>query len=172
VPPELDDLLAYAQKRGFRHLIAVAIAAVGCVPGLLVALLRPAGPVGNVDMLLIGAIFVFVPAALLVLWTYRDVAGRAARELVMWLRTVRRAMSDDPPAIARDELPDVPRTSGTERVPLVELARDFREYLEPLVASPGILGVRIAIYRWWYVLIWVVSSVVLVIGLVLFAPKP
>jgi hypothetical protein len=171
VPTDLDDLLAYAQKRGFRHIVAVAIAAVGCIPGLIVALLRPAGPVGNTEMLLIGAIFVFVPTALLVLWTYRDSAGRSARELVMWLRTVRRAMTDDPPAIARNELPDVPAKQELGRVSLVELARDFRDYLEPLVASPGILGVRIAIYRWWYVLIWVVSSILLVVGLVLFAPR-
>jgi hypothetical protein len=171
VPTDLDDLLAYAQKRGFRHLIAVAIVAVGCVPGLIVALLRPPVSIDNAEMALIGAIFVFVPTALLILWTYRDVTGRAARELVMWLRTVRRAMTEEPPAIARDDLPEVPGKEELGRVPLVELARDFREYLEPLVASPGILGVRIAIYRWWYVLIWVISSVLLVIGLVLFAPK-
>jgi hypothetical protein len=171
VPTELDDLLAFAQKRGFRNFVAVAIAAVGCLPGLAVALLRPAGPVGNTEMLLIGAIFVFVPTAMLVLWAYRDVGGRAARELVMWLRTVRRAMTDDPPAIAATDLPDVPRKDELGHTSLVELARDFRDYLEPLVASPGVLGVRIAIYRWWYALIWVVSSVVLVIGLVLFAPR-
>jgi hypothetical protein len=171
VPTDLENLLAFAQKRGFRNLIAVAIAAAGCIPGLVVALLRPAGPVGNTEMLLIGAIFVFVPSALLVVWTYRDAGSRAARELVMWLRTVRRAMTDDPPGIAADDLPEVPRRTDLDRVPLLELARDFREYLEPLVASPGILGVRIAIYRWWYVLIWVLSSLLLLIGLLLFAPR-
>ena len=171
MPEELDDLLTYAEKRGFRNLVVVAIVAVGCIPGLIVALLRPAGPVGNAEVLLIGAIFVFVPSALLILWTYRDVAGRSARELVMWLRTVRRAMTDEPPGIAKDDLPEVPAKADLGRVSTVELARDFREYLEPLVASPGTLAARIAIYRWWYVLIWVVSSVVLVIGVLLFAPR-
>ena len=52
-----------------------------------------------------------------------------------------------------------------------ETARDYREVLGPLVASPGLLGIRIGVRRFRYVIVWAVSSAVLVIGFVVSAPR-
>ncbi len=146
MPPDLERLAAYARQRGFKQRVAVAIFLIGCLPALIVILLRP--PAGGGE-LLVGALLAFTPAALLLLWTVRDRRGQDAREIVMWLRVVDRAVSSAPWAIPYKELPDVAPDDELDRVSLRDLAVDLRETIGPLVAGGG-LNVRIGVQRFWY----------------------
>jgi hypothetical protein len=170
MPPidEFERLATYAHKRGYRPWLAAAIAVLGCVPAVLVTIVRSPGFEG---VPLIGALFILVPTMLLTAWTYVDEEGRAARELVMWLRVIRRAITDDDADVPLNELPGVPPADVLGDLPMRETARDYREVLAPLVTSPGLLKIRIGVRRFWYVIVWAVSSAVLVIGFVLSAPR-
>ena len=158
MPTELEALLAAAQKRGFRRWVAVGIGLVGSIPAIAVAALaRPdTDPVP-----LLAALLAFGPAALLIVWTVRDQHGRAARELVMWLNSLRRAAAKDAVDLPFDDLPDTPRAIELERLDFRSLALEYREVLEPLVANRPALSIRIAIYRYWYVAVWLLLSVIL-----------
>jgi hypothetical protein len=150
------DLAKLWARRGFRRRVAAGIIIVGLIPVTALVLIRP--PTAA-DAPLIAAMFVFLPAALLLVWTVRDREAQAARELVMWLRSV--SKSDvELPAEAAAAFGD-----PSDRPPsLSETAEEVREALAPLVTAPGVLAVRIAIYRFWYPILWLVLSL-LVIGL-------
>jgi hypothetical protein len=159
-PHSYQEKLAQSSRRGFRRRVAIALIVVGLVPVTALVLIRPPTPA---DAVLIATLFVLVPAAALLLWTVRDREARAARELVMWLRSA--SKSDvELPADAQAAFGDM----SDQAQSLSETAEEVREALAPLVTAPGILAVRIAIYRFWYPILWVFLSL-LVIGLYLAA---
>ena len=163
MPPDLERLANYARSRGFRRTVAAAIFLIGSIPAALLIVLRP--PTSG-DVLLVALMLVFVPTALLLLWTTRDSEGQAGRELTMWLNSVRRATTDDeaPARLPFDELPDVPPDNELDRIRLSETALEYRETFGPMAAAPA-LGARIAVYRYWYVVLALVLTVLLSIGL-------
>ncbi len=168
MPTDLERLATDARERGFKRNIAVAIFLVGCLPALFVVLLRP--PAGE-GILLIAALLVFTPTALLLFWIVRDSEGQAAREVVMWLRVVDRAIGSAPWAVPFKELPDVPADEELERVRLNDYAVELRDTIGPLVAGGG-LNVRIAIQRFWYPFQAVVVGVLLAVLLVVLLNLP
>jgi hypothetical protein len=165
VPPELEALLASAHNRGFRRWVAIGIGVIGVIPAIAVAAFpRP----GTDSAPLIAALVAFGPAALLLVWTVRDRDGQAARELVMWLNSMRRAAARESVDIPLDDLPPTPRGGELGRANLQSQALEYRDALEPLVANRRALAVRIAIYRYWYVVLWLVLSVVFAVAVMTF----
>ena len=145
---DLERLQEYTRKRGYRRFKALALFLAGCVPALLAVLVTQ----GRSNTLpLVAALLVIVPTGALYFWTYRDRDGQDARELGMWVRTVRRARESGAVRRILRELPDVPEDNEIDRIDLDDTATEYRDALTPLVSSPGVLRVRIAIYRNWYV---------------------
>lgn len=144
--PDLERLADYARQRGFKRNVATTIFLIGTLPASPVVLLRPPATDG---ILLIAALLVFTPVALVLVWTVRDREGQAAREVVMWLRVIDRAVTTAPWAIPYKELPDVPPDEELPRVRLDEFAVELREAIGPLVSGGG-LNVRIGVQRFWY----------------------
>ena len=87
-PDDLERLQEYSRQRGYRRWTALALFLAGCVPALL-AVLATQGRSGSLPV--IAAFLVIGPTVMLLVWTYRDRDGMEARELGMWVRTVRRA---------------------------------------------------------------------------------
>ena len=93
---------------------------------------------GRSDSLpLIAALLVIVPTGVLLFWTYRDRDGQEARELGMWVRTVRRARESGGVDRILRELPDVPDANEIDRINLDDTATEYRDALTPLVSNPG-----------------------------------
>ncbi|HUR16108.1 MAG TPA: hypothetical protein VMZ33_02375 [Candidatus Limnocylindrales bacterium] len=167
MPPDLERLANYARSRGFRRYVAITLLVIGCVPALLIVLLRP--PVGQ-GTILVAALLIFTPAALLLLWTVRDGEGQAAREVVMWLRVIDRAVTSAPWLVPYKELPAVPDDSELPRVRMGDLAVDLRETISPLVASGG-LTFRILVQRFWYPLQALALGLLLAVALTVVLPN-
>lgn len=160
-----DQLAQICSRRGFKRLVAVALILAGCVPAIALVIVRT--PTAG-DSLLVGTLVVAVPTLVLLLWSKRDREGQSARELAMWVRTASRS-GVQLPAEAQAAFRDLligPQWFETA-------ARDVRESLTPLVAAPGLLALRIAVYRNWYPVLWLVISVLFAVaffGISLFAP--
>jgi hypothetical protein len=166
-PDDLERLQEYAQKRGYRRFTALALFLAGCVPALLVALVTQ-GRGGS--LLLIAALLVVGPTGVLLIWTYRNREGQEARELGMWVRTVRRSRESGGVDRILRELPDVPDANEIDRIELDDTATEYRETLTPLVSNPGILSVRIAVYRYWYVVGSLLITSLAAVTLIVFSP--
>ena len=168
---EIDDygrLEEYTRQRGYKRWVALVIFLVGCIPALLAALATQ-GRNGSVPI--IGALLIAGPTLLLFIWTLRDRAAQDARELGMWVRVVQRAGEFGIGAKLRRDLPPVPPPEELDRINLNDTATEYRETLTPVVASPGILGLRIATYRYWYVLGSLVVTVIAALTLVIVGPS-
>ena len=164
---ELDwgRLAQICAQRGFKRIFAVGLILVSCVPAAALVIVRT--PTGS-DSVLIAALVVMVPTGVLLLWSRRDREGQSARELLMWVRTASRSEVELPAEAAATfrDLLEGPHWFETA-------ARDVRESLTPLVAAPGLLPLRIAIYRSWYPVLWLVISLLFVVAffaISLFAP--
>jgi hypothetical protein len=147
-PDDLERLEEYTRKRGYRRFTALALFLAGCVPALL-AVLVTQGRSGSLP--LVAALLVVVPTGVLFFWTYRDRDGQEARELGMWVRTLRRSRESGDVRRVLRELPEVPNENEIDRIDLDDTATEYRDALTPLVSNPGVLRLRIAIYRNWYV---------------------
>ena len=143
----------------------MAIGLIGALPAIAVA----AVPNPATDPTpLVAALLLFGPAALLILWTFRDREGQAARELTMWLNSLSRAAVRDSVAVPVDELPETPPPDELDRVGFRSLALEYREVLEPMVANSRALFVRIGIYRWWYPVLVVAVTVIALLAFAAF----
>jgi hypothetical protein len=160
-----EQLIRLCSGRGFSRLSAVLLVTVGLIPAVLLTLTR--SPT-NDDTLLIAGLFVLVPTVLLVRAAMRDRDAQGARELVMWLRVVSKAEPwQVPQGLDRDF-----NQLTTDNPQFAEVALEVRDQLAPLVGAPTTLAIRIAIYRYWYAIIWIVISLILVgVYLVVF-PTP
>ena len=170
-PVEIDDyarLGEFTQQRGYSRWKAIAIFLVGCIPALLVAMATQ-GRNGTVPI--IAVLLVVGPTLLLLIWTLRDRKGQDARELGMWVRVVQRAGEFGVGAKLRRELPEVPVQEEVDRINLHDTATEYRETLTPMIASPGVLGVRITAYRYWYVVGSLVITVIAALTLVIVGPS-
>jgi len=164
---DLERLQEYTRKRGYRRFTALALFLAGCIPALLAVLVTQ----GRSSTLpLIAALLVVVPTGVLYLWTYRDRDGQDARELGMWVRTVRRARESGGVGRILRELPDVPDAHEIDRIDLDDTATEYRDTLTPLVSNPGVLRVRIAIYRNWYVVGSLLITVLAALTLLVVSP--
>ncbi len=152
-----DQLLKLVSARGYNRLSPILLVTVGLIPAVLLTLTRSAS---NDDSLLIAGLFVLVPAILLVRAARRDRDAAGARELVMWVRVVSKAEPwQVPNGLDRDF-----NQLTTDNPQFAEVALEVRDQLAPLVGAPTTLAVRIAIYRYWYAVLWTFVSVLLVIG--------
>jgi len=152
-----QPLLKLLSKRGFSLLSAILLVTVGLIPAVLLTLTR--SPTTD-DTLLIAGLFILAPALILGRAEMRDRDGQGARELVMWVRVVSKAdRSDVPRGIDRDF-----DQLTTDNPQFAEVALDVRDKLAPLVGAPTTLAIRIAIYRYWYAIIWTVLSTVVTGG--------
>lgn len=149
-------LAQISSRRGFKRLVAVALILAGSAPAIALVVIRTPG---YGDAPLIATLLVAVPAAVLLLWTMRDREGQYARELTMWVRSASRSEVELPAdaQAAFHDLLDGPGSFATA-------ALDVRDALSPLVAAPGLLPVRMAVYRFWYPIAWVAISVILVVA--------
>jgi hypothetical protein len=167
-PTDFERLEEFAHNRGYRRRMALAVFLVGCVPALLIVLVTQGR---NGSLPLIAGVLVIGPTLTLLLWTLRDRDAQEARELGMWLRVVRRAGDSGGAARLRRELPEIPPDEELDRISLRDTATEYREKIEPLIASPGILSFRITVYRYWYVIGAVAVTVVAAVALVVFSPS-
>jgi hypothetical protein len=168
---EIDDLgrlSEFTAERGYSRWKALVIFLVGCIPALLVAMATQ-GRNGTVPI--IALLLVIGPTAALFIWTLRDRDAQDARELGMWVRVVQRAGEFGVGAKIRRELPEVPPAEEVNRISLRDTATEYRETLTPLIASPGVLGLRIAAYRWWYVVGSLIVTVLAAVTLVIVSPS-
>ena len=171
VPAEVDDfdrLSQYTVERGYSRWKAIVIFLIGCIPALLAAMATQ-GRNGTVP--LIAVLLVIGPTALMFLWTLRDRDAQEARELGMWVRVVQRAGEFGVGGRIRRELPEVPVQGEIDRISLSDTATEYREALTPLISSPGILGLRIAVYRYWYVVGSLTVTVIGALTLVVVSPS-
>jgi hypothetical protein len=153
---ERARLIEVASKRGYNRTVAVALSLAGLLPAAALAVTRPPG---FDSTWLIAALFVLVPAIVLYLWVRRDPEGQDARELVMWLRTTTRSDDIDLPPAAVQAFADM--ASGEASI--AETVDDTRDALTSMVSTPGSLANRINVFRNWYPVIWVASSLILVV---------
>ena len=144
--------------------MAVVIFLVGCVPALLVAMATQ-GRNGSIP--LIAFLLVVGPTALLLFWTLRDRDAQNARELGMWVRVVQRAGEFGTGGRIRRELPEVPVQAEIDRINLRDTADEYSEVLTPMIASPGMLNIRVSVYRYWYVVGSLVITLVAAITIVI-----
>ena len=170
-PAEIDDLgrlSEFTDKRGYHRWKALAIFLMGCIPALLVAMATQARA-GTVPIIAI--LLVVGPTAALLIWTLRDRDAQHARELGMWVRVVQRAGEFGTGAKIRRELPEVPPAEEVDRISLRDTALEYRETLTPMIASPGVLSLRITAYRYWYVVGSLIITVIAAVTLVILSPS-
>jgi len=170
-PAEIDDfgrLADYTQERGYRRWTATAIFLVGCIPALLAAMATQGR---NGTLPIIAALLVIGPTLLLLVWTLRDRGAQDARELGMWVRVVQRAGEFGIGSKLRRDLPEVPVPEEIDRISLSDTAAEYRETLTPMIASPGILGIRIATYRYWYVIGSLAITLIAAVTLLIISPS-
>jgi hypothetical protein len=167
-PDDLERLLALTEKRGYRRSTAITLFVIGCIPGLLVAMATQGR---NGTLPLIGAALVIGPTLVLLLWTLRNRDGQDARELGMWVRIVRRTGELGVGARIRRQLPPVPPPHEIDRISLGDTADEYREVLTPMLASAGGLNMRIAVYRYWYVIGAMIVTAIGAVALVVLSPN-
>jgi hypothetical protein len=166
-PDDLERLQEYARQRGYKRFTALGLFLAGCVPALL-AVLATQGR----SLPVIAAFLVIGPTVVLLAWTYRDRGAMEARELGMWVRTVRRARESGGVDRILRELPDVPDANEIDRINLADTATEYRDALTPLVSNPGVLSLRIAVYRNWYVVGSLVITLLAAVTLIVVSPPP
>jgi hypothetical protein len=167
-PDDLERLEALTQKRGYRRWMAIALFLIGCLPALLVALVSQGR---NGTLPLIGALLVIGPTLVLLLWTLKNREEQDARELGMWVRVVRRTGELGVGGRIRRRLPPVPPPNEIDRIDLGDTADEYREVLTPMIAGQGGLNLRIAAYRYWYVVGGLIVTVLGAVALVVFSPN-
>jgi hypothetical protein len=158
-------LLKLLSQRGFSRLSAILLVTVGLIPAVLLTLTRNEA---TDDTLLIAGLFVLVPAVLLVRAAMRDRDGQGARELVMWVRVLSKSEPWQIPGGIDRDLDQL----TTDNPQFAEVALEVRDQLAPLVGAPTSLAIRIAIYRYWYAIIWTIIALVLVVAYFLIFPTP
>ena len=167
-PDDFDRLHAFTAERGYSRWKALVIFLVGCIPALLVAMATQGG---NGTVPIIALLLVVGPTTLMLIWALRDRDAQEARELGMWVRVVQRAGEFGAGAKIRRELPEVPPAEEVDRISLRDTATEYRETLTPMIASPGLLGLRITAYRYWYVVGSLVVTVIAAVTLVIVGPS-
>ena len=168
---EVDDfarLAEFAQQRGYSRWMALVIFLVGCIPALLAAM-ATLGRNGNLP--LIAILLIVGPTTLLLIWTLRDRDAQEARELGMWVRVVQRAGEFGVGSKIRRDLPEVPVQEEIDRINLRDTATEYREALTPMIASPGLLRLRITTYRFWYVIGSLVITIIAALTLIILSPS-
>jgi hypothetical protein len=148
-------LAAAARRRGFRWWIAAALILAGCVPAVLLTVLRGPGYEA-----LLG--FWLGPTALLSAWTMLDREGGAAREVWMWFVAVDRGVRQSG---SMTEAVGV-FASATEEWgnrSWSDLALSAREALIPRAQSSRSRAVRVFVHRNWYPVVWTAIAAILAV---------
>lgn len=155
--PDLSSLRSIAHRRGFRPLPVIGIVLAASVPvAVLTALREP----GYASAMLVSICFVLLPTVALLVWSIVDREGRSAREIVLWLdATARTSANASQPAVRA--VAEQLIINWTNRSSLTELASHMTDAMLPLVQDRRSAKLKIVLYRFWYVVVWVIIAVAL-----------
>ncbi len=152
---ELSTLNEIAHQRGFRALPVAAVVLVANIPVAILAALREPGYSSAIP---ISVFFVLFPAAALLVWSLIDREGRSAREIVLWLKAGAQGPADGTQLTVQAAV-DRAWTHLANRESLTELANRMTDELLPIVRDRRGARVRIVLYHFWFVVVWVPIAV-------------